>query len=84
MEYRKLGNSGPIVSAVSLGTMQFGRGMRMGNLDQASNPGVPSHQWMVLQLDQAEDPRPHVLDPERFVDGGPWQDLRGRVWKSSG
>jgi hypothetical protein len=31
---------------------------------------------MVLQLDQAEDPRPKVLAPERFVDGGSWQDLR--------
>ena len=34
MEYRKLGHSGLIVSAVSLGTMQFGSGMNMGNLDQ--------------------------------------------------
>jgi hypothetical protein len=31
---------------------------------------------MVLQLDQAEDPRPRTLEPERFADGGPWQDLR--------
>jgi hypothetical protein len=31
---------------------------------------------MVLQLDQAEDPRPKVLEPERFADGGPWKDLR--------
>ena len=34
MEYRKLGHSGLIVSAVALGSMQFGRGMNMGNLDQ--------------------------------------------------
>jgi aryl-alcohol dehydrogenase (NADP+) len=34
MLYRKLGNSGLIVSAVSLGTMQFGKAMNMGNLDQ--------------------------------------------------
>ncbi len=34
MKYRRLGNSGLIVSAVSLGTMQFGRKMNMGNLDQ--------------------------------------------------
>lgn len=46
------------------------------DLDAASNPGVPYPRWMVLQLDQAEDPRPHVLEPERFADGGPWQDLR--------
>jgi hypothetical protein len=31
---------------------------------------------MVLQLDQAEDPRPKILEPERFKDGGPWRDLR--------
>ena len=35
MQYRRLGNSGLIVSALSLGTMQFGGGMNMGNLDQA-------------------------------------------------
>jgi aryl-alcohol dehydrogenase-like predicted oxidoreductase len=34
MEYRKLGHSGLIVSAVALGSMQFGNGMNMGNLDQ--------------------------------------------------
>jgi aryl-alcohol dehydrogenase-like predicted oxidoreductase len=47
-------------------------------LEQASDPGTPYPKWMVLQLDQAEDPRPKVLDPERFADGGPWQDLRFR------
>ncbi len=47
-------------------------------LNQASDPGVPYPKWMVLQLDQAEDPRPKVLEPQRFVDGGPWRDLRGR------
>lgn len=45
-------------------------------LDDASHPGTPYPRWMVLQLDQAEDPRPRVLDPERFAQGGPWQDLR--------
>ncbi len=34
MKYRRLGNSGLIVSAVALGTMQFGQKMNMGNLDQ--------------------------------------------------
>jgi len=34
MQYRRLGRSGLIVSALSLGTMQFGTGMNMGNLDQ--------------------------------------------------
>jgi aryl-alcohol dehydrogenase-like predicted oxidoreductase len=34
MHYRRLGNTGLIVSAVSLGTMQFGSKMNMGNLGQ--------------------------------------------------
>jgi aryl-alcohol dehydrogenase-like predicted oxidoreductase len=45
-------------------------------LDEVSSPGIPYPKWMVLQLDQAEDPRPKVLAPERFADGGPWKDLR--------
>ncbi len=49
-------------------------------LDQVSDPGTPYPKWMVLQLDQAEDPRPKVLEPERFTDGGPWKDLRGTKW----
>ena len=34
MKYRKLGNTGLIVSEVALGTMQFGGQMNMGNLGQ--------------------------------------------------
>jgi aryl-alcohol dehydrogenase-like predicted oxidoreductase len=34
MRYRKLGNTGLIVSEVALGTMQFGGRMNMGNLGQ--------------------------------------------------
>ena len=34
MRYRKLGNTGLIVSEVALGTMQFGGKMNMGNLGQ--------------------------------------------------
>jgi aryl-alcohol dehydrogenase-like predicted oxidoreductase len=34
MKYRKLGNTGLIVSSVALGTMQFGGKMNMGNLGQ--------------------------------------------------
>jgi len=34
MKYRKLGNTGLIVSELSLGTMQFGGKMNMGNLSQ--------------------------------------------------
>jgi len=50
-------------------------------LDQVSHPGTPYPKWMVLQLDQAEDPRPKVLNPERYVEGGPWHDLRGTQFK---
>ncbi len=50
----------------------------LAELDRVSDPGVPYPKWMVLQLDQAEDPRPRVLEPNRFIDGGPWRDLRGR------
>jgi len=49
-------------------------------LDSASDPGTPYPKWMVLQLDAAEDPRPKVLHPERYTDGGPWKDLRGTRW----
>ena len=34
MRYRKLGNTGLIVSSLALGTMQFGGKMNMGNLGQ--------------------------------------------------
>ena len=51
-------------------------------LDAASDPGVPYPKWMVLQLDQAEDPRPRLIEPERFADGGPWQDRRGKQFGS--
>jgi aryl-alcohol dehydrogenase-like predicted oxidoreductase len=49
-------------------------------LDAASDPGVPYPKWMVLQLDTAEDPRPKLLYPERYADGGAWKDLRGSRW----
>ena len=45
-------------------------------LDTASDPGVSYPKWMVLQLDTAEDPRPKVLYPDRYTNGGPWKDLR--------
>ncbi|HTX74222.1 MAG TPA: aldo/keto reductase [Rectinemataceae bacterium] len=50
-------------------------------LDAASDPGVPYPKWMVLQLDAAEDPRPAILHPERYAQGGPWSDLRGTKWE---
>jgi len=49
-------------------------------LDEASDPGIPYPQWMVLQLDTAEDPRQRVLRPENFAEGGRWKDLRGGRW----
>jgi len=49
-------------------------------LDAASDPGIPYPKWMVLQLDTAEDPRSKALYPERYVEGGPWADLRGTRW----
>jgi aryl-alcohol dehydrogenase-like predicted oxidoreductase len=45
-------------------------------LDAASHPGTPYPQWMVRQLDEAEDPRPHALDPDRPR----LRDLRGGRW----
>ena len=51
-------------------------------LNNVSEPGTPYPKWMVLQLDQAEDPRPAKLNPERFADGGPWKDLRGTPWNA--
>ncbi|MFP4611856.1 MAG: aldo/keto reductase [Spirochaetaceae bacterium] len=50
-------------------------------LNKISHPGYPYPKWMVLQLDAAEDPRPKVLYPERYADGGPWADLRGTRWE---
>jgi aryl-alcohol dehydrogenase-like predicted oxidoreductase len=52
----------------------------MRSLDQVSDPGTPYPKWMVLQLDAAEDPRPKVLHPESYGEGGPWHDLRGTKW----
>src|SRR5579863_407378 len=49
-------------------------------LDEVSDPGVPYPKWMVLQLDTAEDPRPKVLQPEKYGEGGRWKDLRGSRW----
>ena len=45
-------------------------------LNDVSDPGIPYPKWMVLQLDQGEDPRPKILEPERFENNPPWEDLR--------
>ncbi len=45
-------------------------------LNAASHPGTPYPKWMVKQLDEAEDPRPQVLNPKLYEENPPWQDLR--------
>lgn len=45
-------------------------------LDEAGHPGTPYPKWMMLQLDQAEDPRTRALEPELFTSGEVWKDLR--------
>lgn len=51
-------------------------------LDEASGESVPPYPtWMVRQLDVAEDPRPKVLYPERYEDGGPVADRREVGWE---
>ena len=50
----------------------------IAELDNISDPGVPYPKWMVLQLNEAEDPRPKILDPEKYKTGETWRDLRGR------
>jgi len=48
----------------------------VAELDAASNPGTPYPLWMVRQLDEAEDPRPRALEPQRACA----TDLRGGRW----
>lgn len=50
----------------------------VAELDRDSDPGMPYPKWMVLQLNEGEDIRPKVLDPKKYANGGPWQDLRGK------
>ena len=45
MKYRKLGNTGLIVSEVALGTMQFGGRMNMGNLGQEDTTRMVKLAW---------------------------------------
>jgi len=48
----------------------------LDQLNEVSDPGIPYPRWMVLQQAMAEDPRAKTLEPEKFEDGGPWEDLR--------
>ena len=50
------------------------------DLNSVSDPGTPYPKWMVQQLDQAEDPRPKVLNPNHLADGS-IRDLRGTTFK---
>ena len=45
MKYRKMGNTGLIVSEVALGSMQFGSKMNMGNLGQEDTSSMLSLPW---------------------------------------
>ena len=45
-------------------------------LDEVSDPGIPYPRWMVIQQAIAEDPRAKTLEPEKFKNGVPWEDLR--------
>ena len=57
-------------------------GEDLRELDEATRQEIPPYpKWMVLQLDVAEDPRPKVLHPERYADGGPWRDRREFGWQ---
>lgn len=53
----------------------------LAELDEAGHPGYPYPQWMVMQLDVAEDPRPKALYPERYANGSPWKDRRDYGWE---
>ncbi|MFP4067401.1 MAG: aldo/keto reductase, partial [Spirochaetaceae bacterium] len=47
MKYRRLGNTGLIVSELALGSMQFGKAMNMGGLDQQ-----PTNEMVKFALDK--------------------------------
>ena len=85
--YRRLAMTMFPVLVLALGLAACGGGDSESDAGQdtagpndVSDPGTPYPKWMVLQLDAAEDPRPKLLYPERYVDGGPWKDLRGTTW----
>jgi aryl-alcohol dehydrogenase-like predicted oxidoreductase len=56
MKYRKLGNTGLIVSEMALGTMQFGGGMNMGNLGQEDTTRMvkAAQDWGINFIDTAD------------------------------
>jgi len=72
MEYRKLGNTGLIVSEVALGTMQFGGKMNMGNLGQEETT-----QMVKLALDRGIN----FIDTADVYSLGESETLLGNAFK---
>ncbi len=72
MKYRKLGNTGLIVSELALGTMQFGGGMKMGNLGQEQTSAM-----VKLALDRGVN----FIDTADVYSLGESETLLGRALK---
>ncbi len=72
MKYRQLGNSGLIVSAVALGTMQFGEKMNVGNLDQQA-----TNEMVSFALDQGIN----FIDTADVYSSGESETLLGNALK---
>ena len=72
MKYRKLGNTGLIVSEVALGSMQFGAKMNMGNLGQEDTSSM-----VKLALDRGIN----LIDTADVYSLGESETLLGNVLK---
>ncbi|MGA2477221.1 MAG: aldo/keto reductase [Spirochaetia bacterium] len=72
MKYRKMGSTGLIVSEVSLGTMQFGGKMNMGNLGQAETTKM-----VKLAMDRGIN----LIDTADVYSGGESETLLGNALK---
>ena len=75
MEYRRLGNSGLIVSALGLGTMQFGKGMNMGGLGQEDTTAM---------IRFAVERGINFIDTADVYSGGESETLIGQALQSLG
>src|SRR5271156_6674647 len=74
MKYRKLGNTGVIVSELALGTMQFGGKMNMGNLGQEDTTRM-----VKLAVDRGIN----FIDPADVYSRGESETLRGNSLKGT-
>src|ERR1700756_5409276 len=74
MKYRKLGNTGLIVSSVALGTMQFGGRMNMGNLGQEDTTRM-----VKLALDRGIN----IIDTADVYSRGESETLLGNALKGN-